>query len=294
MGLAACRDNIEFKYDGAAIALKLRQINRLDRDGFRELVIAEKWLREEGAERFLSVAIRSFSDGVAADLDASSDNRLSLLGHFRGRYLDDGATWDGTIRSPVVGLLERAKSDGRRIRLTLNAHSSIAFLAGTVLGLKSGADVELLQRGRAPTSVWRADDGKIGPPASTAMEAVGQGRDLALAVSLSRHALDDVRDYVGQHLPDVGRILHLVAANGPNQSAVAGGAHAVVIADQVAEAVRAARLPFGSVVHLFVTAPNAFSFFLGQHRPAMGPTVVYEYDFERRVHGTYMPTFRID
>ena len=35
----------------------------------------------------------------------------------------------------------------------------IAFLAGSVLDLKSGVEVELLQKGRVGFRTWRADDG---------------------------------------------------------------------------------------------------------------------------------------
>ena len=40
-------------------------------------------------------------------------------------------------------------------------------------------------------------------------------------------------------------------------------------------------------LHLFVAAPNAFTFFLGQRQPGFGKTTLYEYDFEGTNGGDY-------
>jgi hypothetical protein len=34
------------------------------------------------------------------------------------------------------------------------------------------------------------------------------------------------------------------------------------------------------MLHLFIAAPNGFTFFLGQHQPVLGPTIIYEWDLE--------------
>jgi hypothetical protein len=38
-----------------------------------------------------------------------------------------------------------------------------------------------------------------------------------------------------------------------------------------------------------MAGPNAFAFFLGQNQPAMGPVIVYEFDFEGGRDSTYRP-----
>ena len=45
--------------------------------------------------------------------------------------------------------------------------------------------------------------------------------------------------------------------------------------------------------HLFMAGPNAFAFFLGQNQPAMGPVIVYEFDFEGGRDSTYRPGLRV-
>lgn len=294
VGLTTCRDDLAFKYDAAAQQLKINKINNLTRGSFDKLCIDENWLTIGEPEAFHNMALRSFSDGIAADLDSSADNRLSLLDRFDGRHLIASQDWNSDIRPAVEAFLRDGLEVPSAIRLTINAHGSLAYLAGTILNLKSGKMVELVQKGRSGSSVWRSDDGKKGRAATVHTTARGDGADLALVINLTRDATRDVTDYVASQLPSVGHIMFVRADPEPGQAAVAGGAHAAALADQIGEAVRGAKLPVGAQVHLFVAAPNGFTFFLGQQRAAMGPTTFYEFDFERRVHGTYIPTFRID
>lgn len=294
VGLTTCRDDLAFKYDAAAKQLKINKINNLTRDSFERLCVGENWISIGERESFHSLALRSFSDGIAADLDASADNGLSLVDHFEGRYLKDDQDWNSNLRQDAEAFLRSGLDISKSIRLTLNAHSSFAFLAGTVFHLKTGANIELVQKGRGGTTVWRPDDKTVGAAVSIETANVGDGQDLALVVSLTRDTSEDVAAYVTDHLPVVGRLILIRATPEPSQTAVSGGAHAAALADQIAGAVRAAKLPIGARVHIFAAAPNGFVFFLGQQRAAMGPSIYYEYDFERRVHGTYEPTFRID
>jgi hypothetical protein len=36
----------------------------------------------------------------------------------------------------------------------------------------------------------------------------------------------------------------------------------------------------GSTLHVFIAAPNGFTFFLGQQQPVLGRTAVYEWDHD--------------
>ena len=44
-----------------------------------------------------------------------------------------------------------------------------------------------------------------------------------------------------------------------------------------------------SLVHAFFAGPNGFAFFLGQHQKAIGPTAIYEWDFDRQRSADYSP-----
>jgi SMODS-associated and fused to various effectors sensor domain len=47
------------------------------------------------------------------------------------------------------------------------------------------------------------------------------------------------------------------------------------------------RVAGASRVHIFMAAPNAFSFFFGQHQKAVGPVTLYEWDFDGLRGGGY-------
>lgn len=288
-GLKPCVQTTAFVYDDAARKLKAAQRYTFTRDDFAQLCVEEGWVRVDTAKPALNVALRSFSDGPNDRFDATPDNTLNLVGQFDGRALAAGVTWSD-VEPNVRAFLQRYVAHDA-VRLFLDAHASFAFLAGDCLGLKTGVAVELVQKGRSGTSIWRADDGQDGPDPVVQTSDLGEGPDLALVLGLSRNALADVCDYVQSKLPSVGRVLDVSPANGPGQSALVGGAHAARIADVAAEAVKSARAPVGATVHIFVSGPNAAAFFLGQHASSLGRWQVYEFDFSRRVDGSYSPSF---
>ena len=45
--------------------------------------------------------------------------------------------------------------------------------------------------------------------------------------------------------------------------------------------------------HLFIAAPNGFTFFAGQRAIVLGPTRLYEFDFEGERGGTYRPSLTL-
>lgn len=293
VGLRPGGNNLEFKFDGAARALKATQRNVLSREEFETLCREQGWIKSEAPEDRKNISVRSFSDGPTDYLDAAPENTLSLLRLFDARQLQAGADWNTDVRPAVEEFLKRVRETEKNIRLHLDCHLSVAFLAGSMLGFKTKTHVELNQKGRGPTTVWRSDDGNLGARANSEVIEVGTGDDVAVVVSFSRNAVDDVRRYVEGSQPTIGRLLHVSASNGTGQKSLAGGEHAAELADQIADEIKAMRVPIGARVHIFIAAPNAFTFFLGQHRDSIGPVTLYEFDFQRAVDGSYHPSFRI-
>lgn len=293
VGLLGEETASDFRYDGAAQNLLVRGINRLTREAFDLLCEEENWLQPKPAAPRTNVALRSFSRGLtAADLlEAAAENTLSLVDRFDQRNLREGVTW-ASLKDEASAFLEAVPERGKQLRLFLDAHSSLAFLAGSIFGFKSGVDVEVLQKGRGASLVWHAGDGRDGPAPLITDEVLGDGKEVAVSVAITRDTADDVRRHVSENLPSVGRLLLVVPAEGIGPTSVAGGAHAARIADAVAQAVAKARRA-GATTHLFVSAPNAFSFLLGQHAEAMGICAPYEFGFGGHGDGLYHPTFSI-
>lgn len=293
VGLCGCHKTLEFRFDGTARALKATGRHQLTRESFEALCVEEKWVVESAASPYALVAVRSFADGATSSADAPPERTLSLLDHFEARHLRAGADWTSHIQPTVEQFLAGIRAQHRQVRLFLDAHLSIAFLAGACLGLKSGVAVELVQKGRGGVSVWRVDDGKTGADPEIDLIERNPGRDIAVVVGFSREALADVMTYLDASQPDVGRVVNVHPRGGAGPGSVQGGAHAAAIADAVEATVRQLRPPLGASVHLFLAAPNAVSFWLGQHREAMGRCVLYEFDFSRSIDGSYHPSFRI-
>jgi hypothetical protein len=43
-------------------------------------------------------------------------------------------------------------------------------------------------------------------------------------------------------------------------------------------------------MHLFIAAPNGFTFYLGRHIKVLQPVTLYEYDFDGGRSGSYEPS----
>ncbi len=289
----------DFRYDELARQLKIRKLNSLTRESLLKFCedegILDERLNESGAYR--PIAIRSFLGPSADVINVPEEDLLLLVGEFRERYLQDGRDWQRDIRPKVESFLVAAVKRSSKLRLILDAHASIAFLAGTVLHLKSGVDLELVQKGRVGTRTWRADDGSAaGSDRFTIAEtALGDGPDIALAISAAQPVDTEVRAYVAANLPRVGRVIAFSLPEGPGQRTVAGGEHAAILAEQISYHTKSAKADDSEVtVHLFAAVPNSLLFFLGQHHQTVSPTIVYEYDYDNEGFKTYQPSFTID
>jgi hypothetical protein len=300
VGVLACNAaDSDFRFDELARQLKVRQLSALNREALLQFCRDERiWVgRTTEPDDFLPVAIRSFL-GPAADIEgATPDNTLLLTDEFRQRYLQDDRNWQRDIRPKVEAFLREAVRKSPRLRLILDAHASIAFLAGTVLDLKSGVRTHLVQKGRVGAQVWRADDDTAdkGARFAVAEETLGTGPAIGVAISVSRAAEPQARTYIAANLPDVGKLVSFALPTGPGQQNVAGGAHAAALAEQISNHLRSLKVDDpDALVHIFAACPNSLLFFLGQQHQGIAPCIVYEFDFDRRGNKTYQPSFAME
>jgi hypothetical protein len=187
-------------------------------------------------------------------------------------------------------LLQAAKA-GERLRLIIDAHLTLAFAAGSILNIKSGRVIELEQR-TLGKQLWAPDDAKPDPawPAwmfqSEPLSSVGDS--LAVAVSLTHDTALRVRDYVRAALPTAHSLLVAAPASGPSARSVLCGRHAFDLAESLAAKVKTLRETESlGWIHLFMAGPGAFAFYLGQRQVALGPTTLYEFDFDGAHGGSY-------
>lgn len=191
-----------------------------------------------------------------------------------------------------------AARTAEHIRLVLDAHTTLAFAAGTVLNIKAGKAIELEQR-TLSRDAWSADDREPDPgwPNWTfETETLNQdGPDSVLAISVTHDVSKDVREYVAKAIPTVSTLD--IARIGPRlgSTAVKCGRHAFDLAEALVAHTRKTKMRGENLrrLHLFYAGPNALMFYLGQRQPLLGPLTVYEYDFEGTQGGSYCPSLSL-
>ncbi|MCA8318606.1 SAVED domain-containing protein [Burkholderia cepacia] len=221
---------------------------------------------------------------------------LDLVPAFDERYIRDNKTWRTTLQPALKKFLsDVVRQSQSRIRLALDAHSTLAFAAGAVLDTKSGRIVEIEQRTPAP-KVWAPDDGGAHTAVWEFEEFIldPDGQGTACGVSITRDVSPAMRGYVATKLQGLRRLLVARPMGGSSQQAVQSGAHAYALAEALAirlqQDIDSGALGTGGRTHLFIAAPNAFTFYLGRHVHGLKPVTLYEFDFERHRSGTYEPS----
>lgn len=250
----------------------------------------EEGLIEEAKPRPVAFGIKSFEHPIDR-LDDRCVEVLDLVPAFDDRFIHDSEAWSNSLYPKLQSFLIEAAKAHPSLRLAIDAHTTLAFVAGSVLNVKSGRDVELEQRSPS-RAVWRPDepDPDIEWPVldSTLIELGREGDHIAVAVGLTHDIGDAVQMFVEQNLSAVGRVLFCRPSKGAGHAAVRNGRHAAMLADQLLKAVNTTRIVGTQrTVHLFIAAPNGFTFMLGQRQGGMGPTTLYEFDFSGERTGTY-------
>ena len=289
--LAVPNSEAGFFYDDLITKLHAQKRNDFDRQTFRDMCATENLFDKAREREPVSIGVRSFMHPID-NLEARCATILNLVPHFAGRFIRDEASWRTKVFPEMQAFVLDAARDNDRLRLILDAHVSLAFGVGAVLNVKSGKTIEIEQR-TGGRRWWSSNDlprDETWPVFEFELETVSEGEELAVAVSLTHDVATHVRSYV-RGVPAIGRILHARIATGMSGRSVVCGQHAQLLADSVLGALRsvprtAAPRPAS---HFFIAAPNAFAFFLGQSQPAIGPVVIYEWDFEGEADGTYRP-----
>lgn len=293
---AIAYDRSHNPYDSLTQQILMDGRNEFDRDTFRAMCKREGLFAAEPPPVGPPVVgIRSFMR-FAERLEDECDALVCVAEHFDGRHIRDTQEWSESVAPKVRALLNDASFRIGERHLLLECHTSIAFLAGYEFDRKSGVEVFPVQKG-VRKAVWKPNTGTEASPRNLptwveGVRSVSQGGDdVAVAVSITRDALADVQAYTAQ-MPSVGTLVDLrLEQFGPRS--VVDADHAVALADALAEVIRRRRPRPSSTTHLFIAAPNALTFFLGQHRDALGAVQLYEFDFNGTRDGSYSPSLRL-
>lgn len=279
------RDEAGFSYDDLIRKLHAQGRKQFDRTSFRELVNDEKLLAGPRHPSKTTIGVRSFMHPIDS-IEARATTTLNLVPYFHGRFLKDEAGWETDLFPALKSFVLAEAQKGDHMRLILDAHVSLAFAVGSILNVKAGKSIEVEQRTNG-RRFWSRDDLPLDPAwphFDSSIEDIGSGEELAVAIGLTHDVAPMVREYL-RDKPDIGRLLVTRLSSGSSGASVKSGSHAMKLAEEVVASVRKEQRP--SVLHLFIAAPNGFTFFLGQHQPVLGPAIVYEWDLEGTRSKTY-------
>jgi hypothetical protein len=283
-----------FPYDGLTAALLAQGRIDFDRDSFRQMARSERILVEAApAVTGLTIGIRSFMHPID-DLENRCERMLNLVPHFDGRYIREPTHWQDRVLPELSDFMLRAARESDRVRLVMDAHTSLAFAVGTLINVNSGRHVEIEQR-TGGRRFWSMDDESVDsawPKLVIEDEQLpGDGDEIAVAVSLTHDITTDVRAFVTRDLPQVGQIVHCRLEAGASARAIRCGSHAWQLAEAVVQHLTPKRTRGRRLtrVHFFLAGPNGFAFFLGQQQRAIIAATVYEWDLECVRGGGYSP-----
>ena len=110
-------------------------------------------------------------------------------------------------------------------------------------------------------------------------------------MGLTWPVLADVRAYLDRERLPIRRIVRATLAPEPTGSGVKSGAHCLALAQTLALRIHT-RTPqeHPGTLHLFLSAPNVFPFYLGQLARGLGRIQMYEFAHGAGVTGAYTPS----
>ncbi|WP_206992839.1 SAVED domain-containing protein [Hyphomonas sp. KY3] len=247
------------------------------------------------SKRSRTIGIRTFMHPID-DIVTRTDRLLDLTEYFDRRQIKNEDDWRYAVGPKIKSNLIEGARDVDSLHLVIDGHFSVAVGAGRALNVKCGKKLTLEQR-TGERQVWDLDPKAARASADACDIRVhdsGRGRDLVLDLSLTRDIGEAVaHDLQNRGLETVARV-SVYPVTGSSQGAVIDGSHALSIAEAAINASAKVQAERGSPVtlHLYIAAPNAVAFVLGQLSVVFKSLIVYEWDFEQEHGGGYRPGIR--
>lgn len=287
-------------YSSLIVRLHEEKSNRLNKDSLYTILAQEDlWVTTTTNEKIsASAGLRTFRKG-AENLEMETDTFLCLLKHFESRYILDDFLWQGEVLPAIQAFSQELIDLGKPIILHLDTHISTAFALGYYIGNKSGTDITIVQKSPKGRAYWK--------PALTASgEETDQwdfseltvnsgGDEMVLSISITNDISVEVDLFIRSHLPSTAAVMHAKAISGCGFNAIKDADHILQYILYLNRKIRAWRIASGTEkrIHIFISAPNSFNFFLGQYASGYGRISLYEYDFEGIRTGTYVQSLNL-
>jgi hypothetical protein len=276
-------------YDSLYTNFLLSKQNDFDRDRLLGICRAEGLVLERAEGRGVKIiGVRSLMK-FAERMEDETDDFVCVAEHFERRYIRHPDLWNEKVVPTIVSYLSSPPC-GRstEMHLLLDCHSSLAFLAGYCMERKGGIPAYPIQKGRGK-ELWKPSYGPKRDEWKWSVEESqisGADPDIALMLSVTHDVGKDAGRFMKSANLKVGKVVHLRPVVGVGPSVLLGADHAYCLAEEAMAIIRKAN-EAGGTTHVFVAAPNALMFFLGQYGAALKRVQLYEFDFDGEKDGSY-------
>lgn len=248
----------------------------MSRDDIRRAVAEAGLLAKNGTLVLAVHAIDRQPTATPANIEIDLVHLYAGAEPFARVQLRDPADWNARVIPAIRGAARDLEAYAtRRVHVTGSMRLPLWFAVGRSLPDVRGWILSADQR----TEEWATD---AAPEKVTARvieeDNIGNGHDLALAVSITHDITTDVTRHIAAAGLPVARLLVLGPQGDQGNHAVPSASWAVAWVRSAREHARqAAELIGASHVHLYLAAPAALAMMLGHQWNLMPPTTIYEH-----------------
>ncbi|MCJ7933428.1 MAG: SAVED domain-containing protein [Chryseobacterium sp.] len=244
---------------------------------------------KEVEENFFKAGVRSFYKG-AENLHNEVNDISCLLHCFSGRFILDEYSGMEFINTEIGRIADKIILAKSPVLLHLDTHLSIAMLLGKRLNPKfGGLDITIVQKTFKGNLMWRPQLEKreeyLPPFWDIETNQIDKnGNDIVLSISVTHDVREEVSDFVKKNLTGINSEIQATIKTGIGGNSIKDATHAVLALEELIASVRSLKRKhtINGRLHIFMAAPVAMAFFLGQRISPLGSATLYEYDYEQQ------------
>lgn len=277
--------------------LHAEERNVFTKDELIDILKREKLIiKQKEQEKVYKIGVRSFKKGTDV-ITAETDEYLCLLEHFTERFASDDQLWQSAILPSLVKFSEGVVAKNLPLLIHLDTHHSIAFALGYHMDIKSGVKTSVVQKTAKGRIIFEPDHTSEDYLQNETnlnwqfqeVKVDENANDIVLSLSVTHDISNDVLEFASDNIPGISRIVSASILSKPSPVSIRNGNHIALAVQELISKIREGRSASEKkgTLHLFIAAPNAFLFSLGQQIKSLGKIKLYEFDFESTRTGTY-------
>ncbi len=279
-------------YDDLTWKLFEQGKNSFNRETFNDMIQDEK-LVVVPDPTYSEISICSFPQFARRPRDFQAAH-LDLSALFEGRFVRQDEYWVNKIPNQIVSFFKDKSLTTlpQPLHLFFDCHLSIAFFIGTLINPKYGLQIVPAEKTRAlgyefwspatglKTGLWKVS------------EFNGNKKEAIIGISVTNPIENQLINYLtSTEKMQASRFL-FEPLKGIGPTAISDGDYAWYLAYELQNILRNKLSPKCEVMHLFIAAPVAFAYIIGNTLRSITPRIqLYEHDYEgQKIDIRYFPS----